>query len=82
MEKTARGRAQERTIIIDDVEAWSVSALLEHVRVAEQKSGVSVGKVSASLSIDLEYFENEGDFEAFREVLDARRLAYEVGKAA
>ncbi len=69
-------RLHRCSISFDDLEVWTLEALLKIIEEQSKANGLEVTNATCGLYVELEGFDEQADFDAFRDNLKAKRLGF------
>ncbi len=76
MNTDTAGKLRTYSLNFDDLEVWTLEALLKLIEEHAKAKGLEVIKISCGLEVELEGFDDKADFEAFKAGLNARWIYF------
>jgi hypothetical protein len=78
----SNNRLHKYIINFEGLEPWTLEALLKIIEEQSKANGLEVTNATCGLCVELEGFDDQADFDAFRGNLKAKRLgfSYELEK--
>ncbi len=76
MNTDTAGKLRTYSLNFDDLEVWTLEALLKLIEEQAKAKSLEVIKISCGLEVELEGFDDKADFTAFKDGLNAKWIYF------